>query len=283
MMRLVLKNKQGDALTFEHGGPFTIVEVDGLNPPQATINTSKMALFDGEKFNSSKVNMRQMNVAFAIEKDAAASRIEVYKVLKSKQYVKVEYYGDYRKVYIEGYIESINIDYFAMKQVVTASILCPAPYFKEAQTIINGVDSIINMFHFPFAITVDEPIPFGEFESLTNAIITNEGDIPCGMTIEIYARGTVKNPKVFNYITAEYIGINFTMETGDTVTIDTTQGNKTITLLRDGQYTNIFNTLQKGSKWLQLETGENSFVYEADEGAANMAITFGHNNLYEGV
>ena len=130
MFDLILENANGDQLTFSQNSPFTITEIQGLNPPDATINTSQVALIDGAIYNSAKLNMRTINIAFAIEIEAAKNRIEVFKVLKSKQYVKLYYKGSYRNVYIEGYIQSIQITYFEMKQIVTCTILCPSPYFK---------------------------------------------------------------------------------------------------------------------------------------------------------
>ena len=87
MFELILENANGDQLSFAQNSPFTVTEIEGLNPPDATINMSELALIDGAKYNSAKVNIRTINIAFAIEYAAAENRIEVYKVLKSKQYV----------------------------------------------------------------------------------------------------------------------------------------------------------------------------------------------------
>lgn len=282
MYNLTLRNKAGNSLEFNQiGGTFTIVEINGLSPADATINTSTMALVDGAKFNSSKVNMRTIDIAFVIEREPAKNRIEVYRVLKPKQPLEVSYKGDYRDVFIEGYVRSVDVDYFARKQRVTVSILCTSPYFKQAQEMVNELSAIIGAFHFPFAIT--EPVPFSYLDNTASIVVTNTGDVETGLIIDIYARGTASNPKIYNYVTGEYIGVNFDFVAGDLITIDTRQGNKSITLLRSGVYSNQFNSLMTGSKWLQLEANESVFVGEAESGFANLEITFKHNNLFEGV
>lgn len=285
MFDISFKNKNGDVLEFYPNNlDLTITEFQGLNPPDATINTSEIALFDGTKFNSSKVNARTIDVTFVIERRAEENRLQVYKVLKSKQWIELIYKGDYRNVRIEGYIESIGIDYFNMKQNVTVTILCPSPFFKDAQSIINDIDNTISLFHFPFSILENEPIPISYLDTLTSVTIENKGDVSCGCIIEIYARGTVMNPRILNYVTGEYFALDFTMEMGDSIFINSNAGVKSVELLREGQYTNIFNYIAQGSKWIQLEYGENTFVYEADDVTiANMALTFTHENLYEGV
>lgn len=283
MFELKIENHNGDILDFNDTA-FTVSEIQGLNPPNANINTSEIALVDGAKYNSSKMSMRSLNIVFYIEFEAAKNRIKIYNVLKSKEYVKITYTGEYRDVFVEGYVEGINIDYFAMKQMVTVSILCPSPYFKEAQSIINGASKIVPMFTFPFAIAANEKKPLSYIDSLGSTVVINDGDVKCGITIEVYSRNPVANIKIFNYVTAEYMGLDMTTEIGDVVTICTTQGSKGITLLRNGTKTNIFNSLSKGSTWLQLDPGENIFVYEADGISVNYAdVRYIHNNLYEGV
>lgn len=284
MFEIILENKAGDQLTFEMNSPFTVIDIQGLNPPDAIINTSQVALMDGAKFNSSKMNMRTLNIAFAIEYDAAKNRIEVFKVLKSKQYVKLYYNGQYRQVFIEGYIQSIDISYFEMKQIVTCAILCPSPYFKEAQDIVNHLRTIISAFHFPFSSTAEPQIVFSYVSTEIGITVDNGGDVECGMIIELYASGAVSNPKIFNYLTQEYIGLNIEMQAADLITIDTRQGQKTATLLRNGVETNIFNNVIKGSTWLQLEANGSTFVYEVGTGTpADLDVSFSHYNLYEGV
>lgn len=284
MFDLILENAAGDQINFAQNSAFTVTEIQGLNPPEATINTSEIALMDGAKFNSSKLNMRNINVAFAIERQAAKNRLEVFKVLKSKQWVKMTYIGQYRQVFIEGYIESIDITYFEMKQIVTCSILCPSPYFKEAQIIVNELLNIVSAFHFPFASTAEPELIFSYINNEIGIVIENDGDIDCGLIIELYAKDAVSNPKVFNYITGDYIGLNFSMQEGDLITIDTRQGQKSVTLLRGGVESNIFNYIVQGSTWLQLSANGDTFVYEVETGlASDLSLTFKHYNLYEGV
>lgn len=284
MFNVILENQNGDQLTFDMNSPYTIQEIQGLNPPDATINTSEIALIAGAKYNSAKVKMRQLMIAFAIEYSAAYNRINVYKVLKSKQWIRFYYTGDQRDVYIDGYIQSIDVSHFAMKQVVTCTILCPSPFFKAAQEVVNELKNIISAFHFPFSSTEEPQIVFGYFSNDVGITIENEGDVETGLIIELYARSPITNPKIFNYVTQDFIGVNYAMQTADQITIDTRQGQKTVTLLRNGVETNIFNYVMKNSTWLQLEASGSTFVYEVASGVlGDLLVTFKHSNLYEGV
>lgn len=284
MYNVILENQSGDQLTFAQNSPFTITEIDGLNPPEATINTSQVALIDGSKYNSAKVNARQINIAFAIEYSASFNRLSVYKVLKSKQWIRMYYQGDYRSVYIDGYIQSIDISYFEMKQIVTCSILCPQPFFQQAQQIIDSLSNVINAFHFPFASTAEPELVFGYIDPLANVTIENTGDVETGLIFTLYAKGAVTNPKIFDYMTGEFIGLNFSMQESDQITIDTRKGNKSVTLLRNGVKSNIFNSLMKNSMWLQLPVSGTVYAFEIGSGEAiDLVIQIAYYPLFEGV
>ena len=284
MFDLILENKAGNRLTFGPGTPFTIIAIEGLNPPDATINTNKTALLDGEKFNSSKVNMRILNIAFVIEENPAENRLKIYKVLKSKQYVKVYFKTDERDVYIEGYVNSMPIGYFEMKQTVTVSIVCPQPYWRDMETIINDLNIIVPNFHSPFYSTAEPMIVFSYISNTPSVTVENKGDIDTGMIIELYAKNAISNPKIYNYDTQEYIGLSFDMQPLDLIRIDTREQHKTAVLIRSGIELSVFNSVIQGSTWLQLPAEGATFVYEVETGlTADLNVSFNHQNLFEGV
>lgn len=285
MYNLTLTNEQGKELRFNWlGGQFTIVEINGLNPPKANINTNNLALIAGAKYNSSKILMREIQLAFAVEFDAENGRKSVYKVLQTGKPVKLSYQSDLFDVFIMGYVNNIDPSYFAMKQIITVSILCPFPYFKGAQSIVNDLSAIVAKFVFPFASVAEGELVFGEIDNMHTVSIENDGYIETGLTIEIYSRGSVTNPKIFDYITGDFFGINYSLVAGDLVTITTEAGNKTVKLLREGTETNLFNYVMEGSTWLQLPAGGGEYVFEVGSGnASDLQLIFSHYDLYEGV
>lgn len=286
MYKMTLTNESNQSLDFNDvGGMFKITQVAGLYPADALINTDQAAYIDGGRFNSSKVNMRTINFGFSIERDAEEARRQVYRVLQPKRPVRLNYVSDIYDVYIEGYVQSLVVNHFDAKQTVTMVMLCPFPYFKNAQEMIEEFSSVVKKFHFPFAST-EEPkqLIMGEIKAIPDMYIRNGGMIETGLTIELYARGPVSGIKVYNYDTREYIGVNFQMIRGDRITITTGQGNKTATLLREGVSTNIFNEIMEGSTWLQLPPGGMTMVYSVEAGlSTNLILTVRHFNLYEGV
>lgn len=147
--------------------------------------------------------------------------------------------------------------------------LCPDPLFKE--TTENRVTAAVTkgMFHFPLIINKTQQSPpqimFGLRQPSLIINVYNGGAVKTGMRLVFRATGTIKNPSLINVMTQEYFKINKTMVAGETVTINTTIGEKKIIGFLNGIEQNYFKYRDLDSVWLQLEVGDNLFRYDADE------------------
>ena len=286
MPRLTFTSKGGSIACNmgKSGEPYKVAKMQGFSPAEAVVNLTQMAQNDGALYNSSKVGSNTLNVALAIERDAERYRLEAYKVFRPKNAIKVEYKTQAVDVWIEGYVSRADLQHMDMKQVLTVEIICPFPYWRSSQQSKNEMNAVVKDFHFPFAITAAEPVPISHAQGLTNTVVVNNGSADTGFKMTMQATGTVTNPKVFNYISGEFFGLNVTMQAGDLVTVDSTAGNKTVTLTRDGDETNIFNAIMKDAVFLTLDIGDNVFTYEVASGsAADLTVDFYHYDLYTGV
>ena len=283
MFEVIVENKRGNKLSFVQNSNYAITNITGLGPPDAAINTVSVGSFDGERFNSSKVGMRNIVMTIAILGDIEANRIALYSIFKSKQWVRFHYKNGIRNVYIDGYVESAPIDLFTQNQEIQISILCPEPFFKNAEEIIDDMNLIISMFYFPFAIEETPGTPISAYDTILEKLVLNEGEIQNGMIIELRATGEVINPKIFNRNTTDFFGLNITMQKGDLITISTVKGSKTVYLLRNAEEINIFNNIMKNITWLQLDPGDNIFTFEAEKGTEYLEVSFKHTDNFEGV
>lgn len=282
MYRLIVENMKGEKLELTNNPAYTIISIDGLYPSSATINTNTMSNMDGERFNSSRVNKKNIVIELVVESPAEENRIKLYQYIKTKQYIKLYYENEARKVYIEGRVESMPIQFFEMKQKVQISIICPSPFFRNVENTVVNFSSVIDLFEFPFSIA-EEGIPFSELKLGVEKSIVNNGDVEDGVIIELVATGLVLNPKIYNSGTYEHFFLNIEMQAGDKITINTRKGEKGVVLFKDGIETNIISKMAIGSSWFQLQPGNNAFIYEADEYPENLSCIFIQTNLFEGV
>ena len=79
MYTFKIENEYGNMLELTHNPNYTITSIEGLNPAKANINTSVVASFDGSRFNSSRLNERNLVINVVIEKDIEQNRINLYK------------------------------------------------------------------------------------------------------------------------------------------------------------------------------------------------------------
>lgn len=283
MFTLKVENKSGQILTLtQNETMYQVVNIDGLNPPNAAIYTNAVAGMDGEKFKSSKLQMRNVVLTLKINGDAEANRIHLYEYFGTGKWCKIYYSNGSRNVFIEGYVETMECPLFTMNQQMQISIVCPDPYLKSLMTIYADISKVFPNFEFPFSID-EEGIEFSGVDIGKETVVVNGGEIATGITITLTAAARVPYPIIYNVGTGEFIKLNLTMQEGEVIVINTNKGHKTIKKISNGIETNIINSYDSGSTWLQLETGASTFTYTATENAELLKVEFEANLLYEGV
>lgn len=293
MYTLIVENKYGERLELTHNPSYSIKEINGIDPPDAMINTTHRAGEDGFVFNSSYIMERTITITLAVNYPVERNRINLYKYFKSKMPVRVFYKNATRDVYIDGYVQTLGVAYFDQKQTAQIVIKCPQPLFNGLNASIQEFVTLEGLFEFPFDIPIEyddqeqeyyvEGIPFSEIIVGTEKSIINNGDLETGALITIQFSGNVETPKIYNVGTSEYIILNDTFTDGQLITINTVRGQKEITLLSDGVLSNLIGKLDGGSTWFQLNPGDNIFTVDADTNPENMLVTFMIVDQYEGV
>ncbi len=279
---LKVKNNRGEIMELTHNKRYNVYKIEGLTPPQASINSSVNTTQDGSKINSVRLENRNIVIYLTIEGEVEKNRINLYKYFPPKKDITLYFKNKSRNVYIEGTVELIECDIFANKQIAQISIICGKPYFKDVQSLISIFSDISPLFEFPFSIEA-EGIELSTLSTNQRKTIINTGDVDTGIIIELFALGTVVNPVLYNVQTAEKMLLNFELQTSDKLIINTNIGEKTITLLRAGVSYNAMGYMSPDSTWFVLTNGDNHFTYNAESGTSNLQITFKTNLLYSGV
>lgn len=281
MLDIKIKNHKNETLSLTGNQNYTLYAVEGLDPSTANINTATNATMDGSTFRSAKINQKNIVLYLAVEEPCEANRVALYGYVKPKQPVTVYIKTGARNVYIEGYVESIQVGFFEQKESVQISIICPSPFFKMAQASEVEISTTESGFEFPFSIP-EVGIPFSEIMGDTEKYIINTGDIETGALITLYATADGANPMIYLPYNNTFFALDFDFCAGDTIIINTVKGQKSVTLIRDGEKSNIINTLRAGSSWLQFESGQNLVGYSATP-TSSISCDISIDGLYEGV
>lgn len=120
-----------------------VTNIDGLAPMPGTINMDDNAGADGSIFNSARAQNRSIVLTLKqfesdaydfdrnyISKTMEATRRKIYMLFPLKKKVRLTFETDTRTYYIDGFVETINSDYFGDLEGTQVTVLCPDPYFK---------------------------------------------------------------------------------------------------------------------------------------------------------
>ena len=301
-----ITNYLGDRVKLELGKPevsgFLIKSVTGLGPVKVNVNTTEVVTNDGSMFNSARLSQRNIVFQLAFVDTVYGETIDdirqkSYKYFPAKKSVEIVIETDNRYVKIKGYVESNEPDIFSSQEGTQISIICPDPYFYSAGEDGNNVTdfyTIDPMFEFPFSneSLTDPLLIFGEIQIKTEGVITYHGDSEIGVVIYIHAIGPATNINIYNTETREVMMINTAklekltgkgLVASDDIVINTTKGEKSITLVREGASYNILNCLDKNTDWFTLSKGDNIFAFTAETGVTNLQFRIENQVIYEGV
>ena len=278
MFSLTVKNKYGKEMSLTQNPSYCVYDIDGLSPPDATINTTKTVATDGSLFNSSYLNNRQIIITMTIESPTEDGRTKLYDFFQSKAPVTLFFENEIYDVKIDGFVQNIAIGFFQKKQTAQITVVCPDPYFHDVKTehvILKNVD---DMFEFPFDITNDG-IEFSEISTEAKTVI-NKSQVEVGAVFNFFAKQNMENPMITLQESSEFIGFSINMEMGQHISVCTIPKKKKAVLIgANGEESNVIGSLIEGSTWLKLRPGLNTFTLSSD--AFYVDIEF--NELYQGV
>lgn len=300
---ITVTNYLGDSMKLDLMRPdlsgFVIESIDGLGPGKATINSVDISTSDGALFNSSRVSTRNivLGLKFLWKDSIEDTRQKSYKYFPIKKKVTLVIETDNRIASIDGYVESNEPTIFSKDEGSDISIICPYPFFYDANgdgfqtTIFNGVEP---MFEFPFSNEsfTTNLLEMGSIQNKTENTVFYDGDVEIGIRMTIHALGEASGITIYNVTTREVVNIDTDkieaitgagIDAGDDIVINTMQGEKSVTLIRDGEMINILNCMDKDMDWFQLSKGDNIFVYTAETGTTNLQFKIENRLVYEGV
>lgn len=282
MFELKVENKYGEVLTLSQNPNYAVKSIDGIDPPDAVINTARNANADGSVFNSAYVDNRTITITLAINQPTEANRIALYRYFKTKYPVAIYFKNDSRDVVINGYVQSIPIGYFEKKEIFQVTIFCPEPFFEGVEKDAVASLTAEALFEFPFDISV--PIPFSEQNGDRETLVMNEGDVETGALFKIHAIGNVVNPAIVNVDTNERFAFNITLQQGDEIILNTVKKQKSVKLIRsNGTVSNLLPDVAAGATWFELKPFENIFTVTASSGIYNMNIYIDVRDKFQGV
>lgn len=227
---------------------YVIQDIDGLDPVKATIVSSSFAQIDGDQFQASSRDNRNIVLKLGLEAALYTQgsvrdlRNALYSYLMPKSFVKLRFIDNTGPaVEIYGYVETFDSKLFVKEPEATISILCMQPDFVDPRVIrIEGTTvSNTDEIEIDYLGTVDTGI---DFTLNVNRAIT---------AFALYhtpGDGTVRSME-----------FSLPLSAGDVLKISTTPGAKGATLTREGTTSSVLYAVSTYARWVALEPGINRF------------------------
>lgn len=304
IQKLTVENYRGVKASYRFGevepeSGFIVTAIHGLGPVKADINMTALTASDGSKHNSGRLEGRNIVIEgqFTYAPTIEDARVASYKYFPINKPATITIETDGRIGETTGYVESNEPNVFEKVETFQISIVCESPYYKDVgengvtETMFAGIEPL---FEFPFTnnSTTENLIVFSEIVTKKTNTVFYDGDSETGVTIVIHSLGEVGDINIYNIQTREHMMIDMAklealtgsgFINGDTIEIDTIRNERSVTLIRNGQKTNVLNILGKNPDWFTLAKGDNLFTFTAESGEENLVFAIKAQNMFDGV
>jgi hypothetical protein len=272
--KVEVRTEQGLLLTLplqDISEGYSVQDIDGLDPVKATIVSSAFANMDGEQYQSSRREKRNLILTLGLNPNYAVGTVSelrkrLYNFFMPEQRIQFRFFHtDMPMVEIWGRVETLDSPKFVKEPVAIISVLCFNPDFYNPEPVVlagNTTSSTSETTHvYPgtvetgilFKLMVDRPL----------------------LEFTIYHRPPDDSLRSLTFSTAA------SLVAGDVVKISTTPGNKYVTLTRSGVDSAFLYGVSPQSNWISLFPGSNKLRVYA-EGAA-IPYTIEYTTKYGGL
>lgn len=274
MLQLVeVRTRQGDLLSLpleDDSSGLRVAEIQGLDPVKATLVSSSFANMDGEEYQSSRREPRNIKLQIELDPDPETDTVyglrkQVYKFFMPKSEVSFRFYmSDGLEVDIVGRVETCETAMFAQEPTVDISVMCFKPDFYEL---------------------TPELVPGTTTSGETPITIDYAGSIETGIQLTLNVDRSLPEFSVYhvppNDETKTMDFDNFPLVAGDVLTISTVRGAKGATLTRAGITTSVLYGISPQSNWIELQPGVNTIRVYAE--GADIPLTIQYQNKHGGL
>lgn len=275
------------AVDFEYAGDLWITDITSLSGNTVSISESQSVNQVGATITANAIQPRDLTVDGAIAFNVEASRAALLAAVLPGVPARF-YYTDRndKTVYLEGYPRQTpvisNDEVSPHFQFV---LHCPFPYWISEDDNILSTTGLTSLFSFPGSFDTGVTFKLSEIIELLIVNAINQGNTEMGFDVTFRATNTVVNPRVVHIDSQQYIGLDYTMASGDAVRVSTRPGKKGAWLIQGGVETKRLDLVDVDSNMnMILQPGDNLFGYEADAGKSYLQIIFNFpKGVYAGV
>ncbi len=265
--------------------PYLLQTVTGIGGLGADIVEQKGVGQDGTTFIEKTFGTRNITMTILIVADNYDELNErkrhIHNVFSSRDRCEIIYNNSTYTKRCDVVVETspvLGAEKDKYHQSVFTSLIAHNPFWVDIDASSEIMSISVSNFRFPFEIV--EPYEM-ESEGNNRVIVNNDGDVETPVLISF--TGPAVNPIITNETIGQFVRINKALLEGESITINTEFGNKSV-IFSDGEVEeNAFSLITLDSEFFQLIEGENEIVYSADFGIETAQVNINWRNRFIGV
>jgi hypothetical protein len=242
-----------DTVTFRFGvmnttEPYLVKVISGLEPVTQTVSLADKAE-EGSGFQGKRPDNRQIIIQLGFQPDYSLGQSveSLRRALYPMIVPKLDYScsvvllneDETEKWQTWGQVSKMPTNPFSKDPEMQIVIDCLGPYWLGADYV--------------------HPSP-SDLSGKSSFSINNIGDAPTGWEIVVGITAAKTNFEIFRGDNKAWVLITYNFAIGDQITINTTMGNRNLTLLRGGVTTNLLQYFSPNSSYFQMDGGVNNFL-----------------------
>lgn len=242
-------------------GGYIVEDIDGLDPTKAIFSSTIMALMDGEEYQASRGERRQITITLGYSMSHPTSirarRRALYQYFMSKAEVLLRFHDpDMGVVEITARVENVDAPMFTKDPKATIILVAFKPDFvAQEETVFTG----------------------GTTSASDASNILYEGSVESGFVFQMVANRAVSAFTIdHNQANGQGAQLSFqgALVAGDILEINTQEGSKGAWRTRAGVRTSVLASVSPGSDWVNLYPGVNSFRVFTTGAAIPYTLTY---------
>ena len=275
MQRLrVINLALNEDIMFDMGGDILLSHIEGLGITDVDIESTQAPLQDGSDIHGILLNDRTIRLQTTIRADDRQKlyelRRKILRVINPKTYnskskkrgeLLLFYTNDYKTYRIYAYIEdAVDFkDRFGNNDKAEIIFTAHNPYLLDEENTKLVIKKFSGGLKFPLKLKTR----FANVGYKRDYDNDSDADLP----VKIKYFGPVTNPTVTNETTGEAIKVNKTLEVGDTLEINTEDGEQTVNIIKaNGTIENVFHWIDLQNRdFFKLIIGKNIISYSGDD------------------
>ena len=278
-IKIIYTNAYGDSVEFSAISGIRITSIDGLTSNEINLSESTVNNQVGSSITGKSVQAKDLTIEGRYRYKPSIRKTLLAVILPGVT-ATLRYIDDLAEidvywVVIPKQTPVISINPVWQNFQFVARV--PFPYPRSHVSNVTYFNYLKSKFRFKQAYSSTEKWKISERTYQPLQTIKNKGSLETGFLVRMTATAEVKGPKIVKVDTQEAIEFpNLTLQSGETLEINTHDNEKYCHLIKEDSVVNAFPDMSYESTFFKLNKGDNVIRYssETNEKSLEVILTF---------